>query len=103
MNKIKLHGETYTIGNLVWSLGLDMQCHHCVTPSIILSVDNEKDEVIIKSDGIKIRLHIKDLDDFYVGTQKNFDMLQAQCTKEYVEWKDAVRKQMETCSRRCGI
>ena len=84
----------------VISLGLDMQCHHVVTPSIILSVNEAEDKVIIESEGIKIRLRMKDLDDFYIDTKENRDKLEAQCRKEYIEWKEAVRKQMETYSRR---
>ena len=81
------------------SLGLDMQCHHCVTTNTILSVDEKKDEVIIKSEGIKIRLRMNDLKYFYIDTKENRAMLQAQCDKEYAEWEEAVRKQMH----RCGI
>lgn len=82
------------------SIGLDMQCHHVVTKSVILSVNEAEDKVIIESEGIKIRLHMKDLDGFYADTKENRDRLAAQCRKEYIEWKEAVRKQMETCSRR---
>jgi hypothetical protein len=85
------------------SLGLNMQCHYVVTPSIILSVNEAEDKVIIESEGIKIRLRMKDLKDFYLDTKENRDRLEAQCRKEYIEWKEAVRKQLETCSRRCGI
>lgn len=84
----------------VISLGLDMQCHHVVTPSIILSVNAAEDKVIIESEGIKIRLRMNDIKEFYTDTKKNRDMLEAKCRKEYIEWKEAVRKQMETCSRR---
>ena len=84
----------------VISLGLDMQCHHCMTTSTILSVDAEEDKVIIESEGIKIRLRMKDLKDFCIDTKENRDKLEAQCRKEYIEWKEAVRKQLETCSRR---
>ena len=84
----------------VISLGLDMQCHHVVTPSVILSVNAAEDKVIIESEGIKIRLRMKDLEDFHIDTKKNRDKLEAQCRKEYVEWKEAVRKQLETCSRK---
>ena len=100
MNKVTLHGVEYNLPCYVVSLGLDMQCHHCVTDCTILSVDAEEDKVIIESEGIKIRLRMKDLDDFYVATKENRDMLQAQCRKEYIEWKEAVRKQLETCSHR---
>jgi hypothetical protein len=88
------------ITDKVISLGLDMQGHHCVTTSTILSIDAEEDKVIIESEGIKIRLHMKDLKDFYADTKENRDKLEAQCRKEYIEWKEAVRKQLETCSRR---
>ena len=82
------------------SLGLDMQCHHVVTPSTILSVNEAEDKVIIESEGIKIRLRMKDLDGFYADTKENRDKLEAQCRKEYIEWKDAVRKQMEAYSHK---
>lgn len=84
----------------VISLGLDMQCHHCVITSTILSVDAEKDKAIIENDGIEIRLRIKDLKMFHADTKENRDKLEAQCRKEYIEWKEAVRKQLETCSRK---
>ena len=84
----------------VISLGLDMQCHHVVTPSTILSVNEAEDKVIIESEGIKIRLRMKDLKDFYTDTKENRDKLEAQCRKEYIEWKEAVRKQLEACSRK---
>jgi hypothetical protein len=82
------------------SIGLNMQCHHVVTKSVILSVNEAEDMVIIDSEGIKIRLRMKDLDGFYADTKENRDKLAAQCRKEYLEWKEAVRKQMEACSRR---
>lgn len=78
----------------VISLGLNMQCYHCVTTSTILSVNEAEDKVI------KIRLHMNDLKEFYTDTKENRDKLEAQCRKEYIEWKDAVRKQLETCSRK---
>lgn len=84
----------------VISLGLNMQCYHCVTTSTILSVNEAEDKVIIESEGIKIRLHMNDLKKFYTDTKENRDKLEAQCRKEYIEWKDAVRKQLETCSRK---
>lgn len=84
----------------VISIGLDMQCHHCVTTSTILSVNEAEDKVIIESEGIKIRLHMNDLKKFHTDTKENRDKLEAQCRKEYIEWKDAVRKQLETCSRK---
>ena len=67
----------------VVSLGLDMQCHHVVTQCTILSVDKGEDKVIVESEGIKIRLRIKDLDDFLLDTKENRDILQTQCDKEY--------------------
>ena len=82
------------------SLGLDMQCHHVVTPSTILSVNEAEDKVIIESEGIKIRLRMNDLKEFHTDTKENRDKLEAQCRKEYIEWKEAVRKQLESCSRK---
>ena len=84
----------------VISLGLNMQCYHCVTTSTILSVNEAEDKVIIESEGIKIRLRMNNLKEFYTDTKENRDKLEAQCRKEYIEWKDAVRKQLETCSRK---
>ena len=95
-----LNGQSVKLPCKVISLGLNMQCHHVVTKSVILSVNEAEDKVIIESEGIKIRLRMKDLDGFYVDTKENRDRLAAQCRKEYIEWKEAVRKQMETCSRR---
>ena len=100
MDKVTLHGVEYNLPCHVVSLGLDMQCHHVVAPSIILSINAAEDKIIIESEGIKIRLHMKDLKDFYADTKENRDRLEAQCRKEYIEWKEAVRKQLETCSRR---
>ena len=100
MEKVTLYGVEYDLPCHVISLGLDLQCHHVMTPSIILSINEAEDKVIIESEGIKIRLHVKDLKDFYADTKENRDRLEAQCRKEYIEWKEAVRKQLETCSRR---
>jgi hypothetical protein len=97
---ITLKGQLVKLPCKAVSLGLDMQCHHCVTTSTILSVDMAEDKVIIESEGIKIRLRMNDLKDFHIDTKENRDKLEAQCRKEYIEWKEAVRKQMETCSRR---
>ena len=97
---ITLNGQSVKLPCKVISLGLDMQCHHVVTPSTILSVDAAEDKVIIESEGIKIRLRIKDLKGFHIDTKENRDMLEAQCRKEYIEWKEAVRKQLENCSRK---
>lgn len=100
MDKVTLHGVECDLPCHVVSLGLDLQCHHVMTPSIILSINEVEDKVIIESEGIKIRLHMKDFNDFYLDTKENRDRLEAQCRKEYIEWKEAVRKQLETCSRR---
>ncbi len=97
---IILNGQSLKLPCKAISLGLDMQCHHVVTTSTILSINTAEDKVIIENDGIKIRLRIKDLNDFYLDTKENRDKLEAQCRKEYIEWKEAVRKQLETCSRR---
>lgn len=101
METTNINGSKCALPCKVISLGLDMECHHVVTPSTILSVNEAEDKVIIESEGIKIRLHMKDLKEFYTDTKENRDMLEAQCRKEYIEWKEAVRKQVETCSRRC--
>lgn len=103
METTNINGSKCALPCKVISFGLDMQCHHVVTPSIVLSVNEAEDKVIIESEGIKIRLRMKDLKEFYIDTKENRDMLEAKCRKEYIEWKEAVRKQMETCSRRCGI
>lgn len=100
METTNINGSKCALPCKVISLGLDMQCHHVVTPSIILSVNEAEDKVIIESEGIKIRLRMNDLKEFYTDTKENRDMLEAKCRKEYIEWKEAVRKQMETCSRR---
>ena len=97
---ITLNGQSVKLPCKVISLGLDMQCHHVVTSNTILSVNEAEDKVIIESEGIKIRLRMKDLKDFYIDTKKNRDKLEAQCRKEYIEWKEAVRKQLEACSRK---
>lgn len=76
----------------VVSLGLDMQCHHVVTQCTILSVDKGEDKIIVESESIKIRLRIKDLDDFLLDTKENRDILQAQCDKEYNDWINGLKK-----------
>ena len=91
-NMITLNGQSIKLPCKAVSLGLDMQCHHCVTPSTILSVDAAEDKVIIESEGIKIRLQIKDLEGFYVNTKENRKKLQEQCDKEYNDWVAAVNK-----------
>lgn len=101
METANINGIKCMLPCKVISIGLDMQCHHVVTPSTILSVNEAEDKVIIESEGIKIRLRMKDLKNFYIDTKENRDKLEAQCRKEYIEWKEAVRKQLETCSRKC--
>lgn len=103
METTNINGSKCALPCKVISLGLDMQCHHVVTTSTILYVDTAEDKLIIESEGIKIRLRMKDLKDFYADTKENRDRLEAQCRKEYIEWKEAVRKQIEICSRRCEI
>lgn len=100
METTNINGSKCALPCKVISLGLDMQCHHVVTPSTILSVNAAEDKVIIENEGIKIRLHMKDLKEFYTDTKENRDMLEAKCRKEYIEWKEAVRKQLETFSHR---
>ena len=68
--------------------------------SIVKFVNEAEDKVIIESEGIKIRLHMNDLKEFHADTKENRDKLEAQCRKEYIEWKETVRKQLETCSRK---
>lgn len=100
METTNINGSKCTLPCKVISLGLDIQCHHVVTTSTILYVDTEEDKLIIESEGIKIRLRMKDLKYFHTDTKENRDKLEAQCRKEYIEWKEAVRKQLETCSRK---
>ena len=88
-----INGIKCTLPCRVVSIGLDMQCHHCVTDCVVLSIDEAKDEVIIESEGIRILEHMKDLNDFYVATKENRAMLQAQCDKEYNDWINRVNKQ----------
>ena len=97
---ITLNGQLVKLPCKTISLGLDMQCHHCVTTNTILSVNEAEDKVIIESEGFKICLPMEDLKEFYIDTKENRDKLEAQCRKEYIEWEEAVRKQLETCSRR---
>ena len=89
MNKVTLHGVEYNLPCHVISLGLDMQCHHVMTQSTILSINSEK--FVIKSEGIKIQLPITDLDDFLLDTKENRDILQAQCDKEYNDWINGLK------------
>ena len=91
--EITINGVKAKLPCKVVSFGLDMQCHHCVSDCTILSVNAAEDELIIESEGIKIRLHMKDLNDFYVATKENRDALQAQCDKEYNDWINGVNKQ----------
>ena len=100
---ITLNGQLVKLPCKAVSLGLDMQCHHCVITSTILSVDAAEDKVIIKSEGIKIRLQIKDLEDFYVNTKENRKKLQEQCDKEYNDWIDALNKESEEIERKFGV
>ena len=88
-----INGVKCTLPCRVVSIGLDMQCHYCVTDSVIISIDEAKDEVIIENDGIKILEHMKDLTHFCVATKENRAMLQAQCDKEYNDWVNGVNKQ----------
>jgi len=101
METTNINGSKCALHCKVISLGLDMQCHHVVTTSTILYVDTAEDKLIIESEeGIKIRLRMKDLKDFYLDTKENRDRLEAQCRKEYIEWKVALRKRLVTCLRR---
>ena len=100
MEIANINGSKCALPCKVISLGLDMQCHHVVTSSTILSVNAAEDKVIIESEGIKIRLRMNDLKEFHTDTKENRDKLEAQCRKEYIEWKEAVRKQLEACSRK---
>ena len=97
---ITLNEQSVKLPCKVVSLGLDMQCHHVVTPSIILSVNAAEDKVIIESEGIKIRLRMKDLEDFHLDTRENRKKLREQCNKELREWENAVRKQMEDAAKK---
>lgn len=94
METTNINGSKCALPCKVISLGLDMQCHHVVTPSTILSVDAAEDKVIIESEGIKIRLRMNDLKEFYTDTKENRKKLQEQCDKEYNDWIAAVNKQI---------
>lgn len=96
METTNINGSKCALPCKVISLGLDMQCHHVVTPSIILSVNEAEDKVIIESEGIKIRLRMNDLKEFYIDTKENRKKLQEQCDKEYNDWVAAVNKQINT-------
>ena len=87
---ITLNGQSVKLPCKVISLGLDMQCHHVVTPSIILSVNEAEDKVIIESEGIKIRLRMNDLNDFYPDTTENYNILKSQCDEEYSQWYNRI-------------
>ena len=94
METTNINGSKCALPCKVISIGLDMQCHHVVTPSIILSVNEAEDKVIIESEGIKIRLRMNDLKEFYIDTKENRKKLQEQCDKEYNDWVAAVNKQI---------
>ena len=86
METIVIKGVKCLLPCKVLSLGLDMQCHHVVTKSIILSVNEPEDKLIIENDGIKIRLRMNDLNDFYPDTTENYNILKSQCDEEYRQW-----------------
>lgn len=102
-NMFTLNGQLVKLPCNVVSLGLDMQCHHCVTTSTILSVDAAEDKAIIKSEGIKIRLQIKDLEGFYVNTKENREKLQERCDKEYNDWIATLNKEVDKIERTYGV
>lgn len=79
METIVIKGVKCLLPCKVLSLGLDMQCNHVVTRSTILSVNEPEDKLIIENDGIKIRLRMKDLNDFYPDTKENDKILRSQC------------------------
>ena len=89
-----LQGQLTTTPCKTYTLGLDIRCHHCVCICTIIEVDAPNDKVIIESEGIKIKLHIKDLNGFYPYKEEYRKMLQDQCDKEYKEWCDAVQEQL---------
>ena len=91
MNKVTLHGKEYDLPCKTVSIGLNMQCHKVVTYCTILSADEEKDEVIIESEGIKILLKMKDLDELYYNNKKNRNMLQTYCDNEYIQWCKSIQ------------
>jgi hypothetical protein len=74
-----------------------------VTTSTILSVDAAEDKAIIKSEGIKIRLQIKDLEGFYVNTKENREKLQERCDKEYNDWIATLNKEVDKIERTYGV
>ena len=93
-----INGIKCTLPCKVVSLGLDMNCHHVVTESIIISIDESVDRMIIESEGIKILLHFSDIKDFYVDTKENRKMLQEKCDKEYKEYVQAVERSLRKTS-----
>jgi hypothetical protein len=75
------------------TIGLDMRCFDCVAPCTILSIDQEKNEVIVLCDDIEMMFSVKDLADFYPDTTENRKMLKAKCDEKYRKWELAVAKQ----------
>ena len=90
METIVIKGVKCLLPCKVLSLGLDMQCHHVVAQSVILSVNEAEDKVIIESEGIKIRLRMNDLNDFYPDTTENYNILKSQCDEEYSQWHNGI-------------
>lgn len=88
---MKLNGEDYRLGDVCYSIGMDMQCRPCVTECRILNINENDDKVVIESEGIKILIRCNDLDDFYVASVKNRNMLSEVCRKEMDEWPESIR------------
>lgn len=97
METIVIKGVKCLLPCKVLSLGLDMQCHHVVTKSTILSVNEPEDKLIIENDGIKIRLRMNDLNDFYPYTTENYNILKSQCDEEYSQWVNRVELMLNNC------
>ena len=53
-------------------------------------MNESEDKLIIENDGIKIRLHMKDLNDFYPDTTENYNILKSQCDEEYSQWYNRI-------------
>lgn len=76
MNTMLLNGESYTFGDDILTIGLDMNCDKVITKCKLFKTE---DGYHIEEDGINVIISESDLKDFYVYSKRNLNKLKEMC------------------------
>jgi hypothetical protein len=86
----------FKVNDVLLTYGLDMGCHKCVCTTKITEI-NERGIVTYDDDCYMLTTweNMKYAKDYFLYSVEQEKAMQEQCDKEYNEWREACRKQLE--------